>query len=263
MKTFGFLNGVKEWMGRVEPLNLGTFELFMSLIFSPLFLFSSPLSVGILPFHNTTEDKSYDWLSLGIPDAISDDLYNLEEIKVIERQRMKFLFTEYALAQLGILDDSSLQKVGNFIDADYLIYGDYTITDTLVLITAKITNVKTAEIFEEINVKGSSHRILSLIDSLIVRFVDRIGYKITGAEKPNKYKSAEKALEKLKKNSEKELEEWSSETFQGMLVDALNNMGKRYEKKGKIKRAIACYERSLSIKPDQPMIRLRMNRLKR
>ncbi len=228
-----------------------------------LLLHSKEINIGVLPFHNTTQNKSYDWLSLGIPDAISDDLHNLEGIKVIERQRMKFLFTEYSLAQLGIIDDSSLQKVGNFIGADYLIYGDYTISDTLILITAKITNIKTAEVFEEINVRGFVNKIFPLIDSLVVRFVDRIGYKLTGAERVNKYKSAEKSLKRLKNSSKKELEEWSSDTFQGMLVDALNNMGKRYEKKAKVERAIACYERSLSIKPDQPMIKLRLNRLKR
>jgi len=232
-------------------------------IFICFLLYSAEINIGILPFYNTREEKSYNWLSLGIPDAISDDLHNLEGINVIERQRLKFLFTEYSLAQLGLIDDSTLINVGNFVGADYLIYGDWTISDTLIIITAKITDVKTAKVYEEINIRGSINKVFSLIDSLAVRFVDRIGYKLTGAEKISKYKRAEEALKRLKNRSEKELEEWNLDTFQGMIVDALNNMGRRYEKKGKIKRAIACYERSLSIKPGQGMIKLRLNRLKR
>lgn len=234
-----------------------------SFILIGLVLHSKEINIGVLPFHNTTENKSYNWLSLTIPDAISEDLHNLEGIKVIERQRLKTLFTEYSLAQFGVIDDSVLEKLGNFVGADYLIYGDYTISDTLIIITARITNVKTAEVFEEINAKDSIKRIFPLIDSLVVKFVDRIGYKLTGAERVSKYKYAQKALERLKKVSEKELKEWDTEEFQGMIVQALNNMGRKYEKRGKIERAIACYERSLSIKPDQPMIRLRLNRLKR
>lgn len=113
-----------------------------------LFAFSSALfglqaqaaTVLVLQFHNGSQYSDLNWVGESVAETLMDEFGNANQIVIKRTSRAN------ALARLSLKPDAeftkaTLLKLGQAIDADYVCYGDYTVT-----LPAGVTELKDSSV---------------------------------------------------------------------------------------------------------------------
>lgn len=82
-------------------------------------------TVAVLYFHNRTKDPALDFLEMGMTIMLITDLAKLEEIQVVERNRLQALLQELDLGTSGLVRRETAPRVGRLLSAYYLVYGAF------------------------------------------------------------------------------------------------------------------------------------------
>ena len=80
-------------------------------------------AVGVLPFAYRGNNAEYQALGRGLAEVLSIDLASVN-LEVVERVRLQALLAEYELAERGVLDASTVPRVGRLLRADKLVGGE-------------------------------------------------------------------------------------------------------------------------------------------
>ena len=87
----------------------------------------SKKTVAIFPLKFEGDQSDYATLGKGISEMIITDLSQVPDLQVVERIRLQALFEEMALGQAGIMDESTLPRVGKLLGAGKIINGSYNL----------------------------------------------------------------------------------------------------------------------------------------
>ncbi len=146
------------------------------LIFLP-FLLQAQLRVAITNFENQTDEILLDGWQRNLPDYLAVELGDSKQIVLLERNRLKELFTEMHLALGGFIQDSALvNKIGKMAGADVIISGIITRVEGRYLLLAHLTRVKTSEVLvEKVEAPDNKH-----FRQMVHLLANNIRFKLVG-----------------------------------------------------------------------------------
>lgn len=126
------------------------------LIFSLTFVLntSNATTLAISYFDNNSGISKYNSLSKGIADMLITDLSKLENITIVEREKLESLLNEIKLGQTKYFDPQTAQKLGKGLGAESILTGAFLIVDNMLRIDARLIDVETSQIIMAEQVSG-------------------------------------------------------------------------------------------------------------
>src|SRR5688572_17026807 len=93
---------------------------------APAAVAADKMVVVVLYFDNNTNDRGYDVLQKGLADMLVTDLSQVNELQVLEREKLQALIDELKLQRQRFFDPKTAQRLGQGIGARYAVTGAFT-----------------------------------------------------------------------------------------------------------------------------------------
>lgn len=138
-----------------------------------------PRVVAVLRFENQTGQPKYDNLGRGLAAMMISDLSVLDEIRLVERDRLEELANELEFQQSAHVDPATAQSTGLMVGAELVVTGAIGSVDESVLLDTRIADVETAEIVKAADVAGPADRLFELQQQLAEVFIAGLGLVLT------------------------------------------------------------------------------------
>lgn len=133
-----------------------------------------PASLLILPFDNATQESGYAALEQGIPDLLSALLSpHTERLRLVEREQLDAIVREQSLSWQQYAEEHSIQHIGTFSQAEYVLRGSFTRTGGELHIQAVVHETETTRLVASAEASGDPDELISLCRQLangIVKF---------------------------------------------------------------------------------------------
>ncbi|MBT8337740.1 MAG: CsgG/HfaB family protein [Gemmatimonadetes bacterium] len=139
----------------------------------------SPSVVAVLRFDNDTGNARYDNLGRGLAAMMISDLSVLDEIQLVERERLEELQAELDFQQSPYVDPATAQTTGLMVGAEFVITGSFMTVEPDMRIGTRIVDVETTEIRKAAEVQGPSNELFELQQQLAETFIDGLGLVLT------------------------------------------------------------------------------------
>jgi len=133
----------------------------LSILFflSSIYVFSH-VRLAILPFENAilpeqiesdrigllNINSRYNYLGDALTDILITEISRVENVKVLERDEVQKLLDEIEVGSSGLIDERTIIKAGNVIQADYLFFGYIRKKQHIFSIEGKLLNLKTKKV---------------------------------------------------------------------------------------------------------------------
>ena len=128
------------------------------------------ISVAILPFGNTKQDEEFEFLSQQFVDELTPMLVKIPYLSIKDYSQVRKIFETIEPSEANMVDLSLVQKLGQKINADYILYGNYAVIKEQIRITCNIADVQSGTI---INSYKNSYNFFDLT-KLLNTFPDSI-----------------------------------------------------------------------------------------
>jgi len=156
-----------RWAGNITRTMTGLFFFLMLERLAAQPADSAGLVVAVVDFKNNSGIFSLDDLEKSVPEMLKTELSRRGSIlSVVERQKLETILQEQALAQSGILDETSGQTVGQLLGAQYLLSGEISMSESRLRIDCHILKVSTGQVRGE-KVIGRGRDVLDEMVSLL------------------------------------------------------------------------------------------------
>lgn len=139
----------------------------------------SPKVVAVLAFDNDTGNPTYDNLGRGLAAMMISDLSVLDEVQLVERERLEELQAELDFQQSAHIDPTTAQTTGLMIGAEFVVTGSFMQVDPDMRLGTRIVDVATTEIRKTAEVTGPSNALFELQQELAEVFIDGLGLVLT------------------------------------------------------------------------------------
>jgi len=149
-------------------------------------------SVAVLYFDNYTGKADYDPLGRGIASMMISDLSAVQEIQLVERDRMQDLIKEIDLQGTKYFDSTTAVKVGHMVGAEYIVVGAFAALDPKMRIDTRVVRVETGQIVKTAQVSGDEDKFFDLEQKLADKLIDGLGVALS-PEEQNKLASQQRA----------------------------------------------------------------------
>lgn len=124
------------------------------------------IGVAVLSFETTEGRTEARDLGEAAAILINQNLVNIPNISVVERQRLKDIMEEIGLSQAGMTSDEI--EVGNLLNVEFLIAGAVADLGNRFLLAARFINVETGNILQSASVEIPSNSFLSISSELVM-----------------------------------------------------------------------------------------------
>ena len=135
--------------------------------------------VAVLQYENNTGDEKYRNLGRALSSMMISDLSVLEQITLVERERLNELIAELDLQQSGYVDPESAQEVGLILGAEFVVAGAFITAEPEMMLDTRIAKVETSEIVTTAEVTGQSESLFDLQQRLADEVVAGFGMVLT------------------------------------------------------------------------------------
>lgn len=190
-------------------------------------------TMAIIDFKNRSVDhkEQYDPMEQGFADLMINRLNNSTDLKVVERERIKWILDEIKMQ--NEYDMEGAVRLGKQLGVQTVLLGSFIIVGDQIWLGARLVKVETSEILLTDEIKGDLDQFFDLVDQL--------GQKI-----------ANKINVTLKK-------ETVSETSEAPSLDAIMaySVGLSYLEKDDYKNAYAKFEEALKLSPNYEKAKLK------
>ena len=136
-------------------------------------------ALAIMTFKNISKSKKYDWLKVGIPEALQTDLKNLGGINLIERIEIAKIMKQQEIKMTKAMEKESASEMGQLIGASDIVIGGYQIMGKTIRVDARVVKAETGEIARTVTVDGKIDDILKLEKKLAKKLA---GYYVPDVE---------------------------------------------------------------------------------
>jgi TolB-like protein len=158
---------------------------FFAFTFLPTNLFATTQSVAVMHFENTMKDSTLDWLSVGIPETITNDLLAIKGLALVERVQLRKVMDEQALQLTGAVDDKTAIKVGKLIGANVLVIGAFQKQGEVIRLTARFVDVQTGGVIQTAKATGKMDDIFDLQDQIVKELAKNLNIELKQQELAN------------------------------------------------------------------------------
>ena len=123
------------------------------------------ISLAILPFRNASGDASLDWLGSSLAETLTTDVGQSSHLRVVSSDRVGQILGDLRLASNTDFDQSTVQRLADFSNADNIVWGRYAKFGDQIRIDATVQDVKGGR---------SSSLSESATESTILPAIDRL-----------------------------------------------------------------------------------------
>jgi len=135
-------------------------------------IFPKKIASGELGLYNI--DRQYNYLERAFTDMLISDLADIEGIELVERSRVEKLLDEIHLGKTGAVAEKTVQKIGQALQADYLIFGYITKKESKIVLRTKIQNVSNKQIIEINRISDFEKNIFELEKKIYLHICSNI-----------------------------------------------------------------------------------------
>jgi hypothetical protein len=108
---------------------------------------AGPVNVALLDIANTDGDPRFDYLSGLFSGIVSYDLSSQDGVRMVERKKLDSVLREKALSLSDVTGGGDKAKdIGDVLDADYLVMGDFTVVSGEVALTLRCVTVNDGQV---------------------------------------------------------------------------------------------------------------------
>ncbi len=136
-------------------------------------------TVAVLAFDNNTGKSDYDHLGKGISTMMTNDLSSVDEIRVVERDRLSDVLTEINRQQSTSFDSSTAVKVGKLVGAEYIVTGGFISAEPQMRIDTRVIRTETGVIVKTATVTGKSDHFIELERQLARQLIKDLNVALT------------------------------------------------------------------------------------
>jgi len=147
---------------------------------------NSPKTLAILDFSNNSlvDKEKYASLSSGLAEIMITELSKIQDLRLIERQKINSLIQEMQLSQSGIISEATGVHVGKLLGAHYLVFGSFMVSfNNKIRIDIRIVEVETGVTVKAEQVTDSVKKIFDSIKKLNSKIAKDLNIKLSGEEK--------------------------------------------------------------------------------
>jgi TolB-like protein len=124
--------------------------------------------------------KRYKPWRMGIPDMIMEALGAIPYYKVISREyTTKQVLKEQEFQLLGATDQESAVKLGNLLNAQYIVIGSFQVFRNTLQIRSKVVSVKTGEMVKQTSAAGKLDNFFTVQNQIAVNISAAMNLKLT------------------------------------------------------------------------------------
>lgn len=121
--------------------------------------------VWVLPFQNNSVQPGVDWIRASFPDIMNQRLTSAGFLTIGREDR------RYALKHLGLPagyhpTQATTYRIAQTLDADYLVFGNYTIANGAITATARVLTMRGPSMKPALEVKGNLDQLIVLENEL-------------------------------------------------------------------------------------------------
>ncbi len=138
-------------------------------------------TVAVLAFDNNTGKRDYDDLGKGMSAMMTNDLSAVDEIRLVERDRLADVIKEIDAQQTRYFDSTTAVKVGRLSGAEYIVTGAFVAVDPQIRIDTRVIRVETGVIVKTATVTGKGDHFLDLQKKLARQLVKDLDVALTPA----------------------------------------------------------------------------------
>ncbi len=124
--------------------------------------------VVILPLRVSGDNLQMKKPGLALSEMISSALEQEKGIQILERERLKDILKESELAQLGVIDESTAPKLGNFLGARALITGSLNQLGPKYFLNLRMIDAESAKILVNLSTTFPAASLDAKVDSIVV-----------------------------------------------------------------------------------------------
>jgi tetratricopeptide (TPR) repeat protein len=114
---------------------------------------------------------SYTWLTRGLTETVLSDFMKIKSFNVFSETDRKNAIRELELSMGGALEDKDIAKVGSLVGADIIFTGRVQVAGKRVRISARLVDVKSAQLFKSLKLDGAVKDILKLQNRIIIELL--------------------------------------------------------------------------------------------
>jgi len=141
-------------------------------------------TVAVLYFKNMGRKRDLDPIQKGLADMLITDLSKARKLKVVERIRMQQLLDEMGLGKTGLVDASTVPRVGRLLGASKLVNGTFMdLTAEALRIDAGFVQIQSDKPIAPSNVQGKLDQLFRMEKNLAFGILDRLRIPLTQAER--------------------------------------------------------------------------------
>ena len=127
---------------------------------------SNSTTLAVLYFDYGGNDASLEGLRKGLAQMLISDLSAVDDLRVVERERLQAILEEQKLAQTGKTDAATAARIGKLLGARYLVLGSYFDVLKAFRVDARLVDVETGQIVKSVGAAGKPDDFLSLEQQL-------------------------------------------------------------------------------------------------
>lgn len=135
--------------------------------------------VSVLYFENQSSDAELGFVSKGLTDMLITDLVAFDGVKVVERTRLEEVLKELNFQQTKYVDKKSATKLGQVLNANYLVYGSITPAGGKLLLETRLVNAKDGAIVASARQQDERDKVFDMEQRLANELVAKIDAKLT------------------------------------------------------------------------------------
>lgn len=114
------------------------------------------ITIAVLPFRYNGTDKSWNAAGPTLSDLIAAQLAPKQGFKLVERERLKELFDEMALGDVGPVDPATAARIGKLAGANVIAFGSFGLLGQDIVLTVRLVKVDTGELIGGVSDHGAS-----------------------------------------------------------------------------------------------------------
>ncbi len=130
--------------------------------------------VVVLPFENLTQNPGDDWLSPALAISLTYGLQSLEDLIVVNPDRVAELYKQQSVRQVSPLDANVVRRLVELLHVKYYVHGSYQRVGDDIKVVARLADIDAATIGAQESVIDRFANILQLEDDLARRFATRL-----------------------------------------------------------------------------------------
>lgn len=143
-------------------------------------------TIAILDFSNNSlvDKEKHASLSQGLAEIMITELSKIQNLKLVERQKINALIQEMQLSQSGIISEAAGLQVGKLLGAHFLVFGSYMISfNNQIRVDLRIVEVETGVTVKAEEVTDKLPRLFEIIKKLNEKITKDLSIRLTSEEK--------------------------------------------------------------------------------